>query len=120
MITRWSQGWVNRAALEKRSWCVLMASSAVEKFECRKACGSRTHWAAAELGCVSSKISSRYLGALRGAGPSRIKDSVTFFIFIFLLQYTYTELKIKIIFLNSYRAGEMAQWVKALGTKPNN
>lgn len=31
MITRWSQGWVNRAALEKRGWCVLMASSAVEK-----------------------------------------------------------------------------------------
>ena len=31
MITRWSLGWVNRAALEKRSQCVLMASSTVEK-----------------------------------------------------------------------------------------
>lgn len=30
-ITRWSWGWVNRAALGNRSQCVLLASSPVEK-----------------------------------------------------------------------------------------
>jgi len=37
------------------------------------------------LGCVSAKISSRYLGALQ-CRPSGVKDNPYFFIFIFLQQ----------------------------------
>jgi len=48
-------------------------------------CSGRRHWAAVELGCVSTKISSRYLGTLR-CGPREIKDNHTFFIFYIFQQ----------------------------------
>jgi len=49
-------GWV-------KDYCV--GCSFMSRFECRRACDGWRHWAAEELGCVSAKISSRYLEAPR-------------------------------------------------------
>jgi len=61
--------------------CVLLSDG----LSVGKCSAAGDNWVAAELGCVSTKISSRYLRAPR-CGPSRVKDNNISFIFIFLQQ----------------------------------
>jgi len=76
------------------------------RFECRKVCGGKRLLVAEEMGCVSAKISSIYLGA-SWYGPSGIKDTEPFFIFIFLQRQKF--LKSEVPQARGYRFWEWTQ-----------